>query len=801
MPSRDPQGYVALLPLPIPSQRGVKIQARSATVFNPTIPSRDEVRRSNYRRRLQQLTSQGFRSVSHKPYQGIGDPFYLEEQRLILHSLGQWDGNEGSDGSSSSEDEGIQAAHIPSPKKTMTAAKFVLRRTRKDLNTLKKEVDSGRNMIRNVKLGHGLFQLIKHERETKTAALYAEKRKKEEEARNAWQAPKRDSDSDSDSEADEELGEDVDLTGYMEELMHDDDEDEFRLTLTSEPNPDPQERDVFSGMGYTDLDSQPTSAKTVPSARRKKNVLPRPYTPQHTNLAVVSDDRVPDMSRQALFRQLCVLNWILEAMNIEQGYDMCPITKSWSFLEIGGSKMNMKKKQREKQAENKWEQFVTNTSTGKTNPWMKAMNFFSATKLLTHKRVSTQKSRASLQRRSTHLYARTASTSMSASPSSSTSQLNMSSGQLPHHGLQDNVIMEESAETIPEEEDATYNKSIFKFLDEYYESLKRESQQEEERKEAMLGRSDVRTSLSDRGKDRKSEHDGRTSRKSILKSPERPGTDHDTIDVSPDKKASRELRADVHFIRPKSSPQLLEYMASLPSNRHAGMTTESRQKFSEILEDKALTLHDILEQMDRERMVKCSSKLVGLKAEGHSFHRTLRDMRDSTDRILHRPAEQQKKDKDKATKRNWFTVLRDSIPEEAREGLWYYKTILAKLERFGMPRVRRKSTRAPIQQVESTSKQSVYKFLKVLETLRDWELCSPDISAAIEFCREKVVEMTVEEYEEWFQQQFPKIQRPQTAPPMLKGKKKEEVPATPEFSAVGAKMRYVQSAFVRRSQT
>ncbi|XP_071110840.1 coiled-coil domain-containing protein 60-like isoform X3 [Haliotis cracherodii] len=750
MPSRDPQGYVALLPLPIPSQRGVKIQARSATVFNPTIPSRDEVRRSNYRRRLQQLTSQGFRSVSHKPYQGIGDPFYLEEQRLILHSLGQWDGNEGSDGSSSSEDEGIQAAHIPSPKKTMTAAKFVLRRTRKDLNTLKKEVDSGRNMIRNVKLGHGLFQLIKHERETKTAALYAEKRKKEEEARNAWQAPKRDSDSDSDSEADEELGEDVDLTG----------------------------------MGYTDLDSKPTSAKTVPSARRKKNVLPRPYTPQHTNLAVVSDDRVPDMSRQALFRQLCVLNWILEAMNIEQGYDMCPITKSWSFLEIGGSKMNMKKKQREKQAENKWEQFVTNTSTGKT-----------------HKRVSTQKSRASLQRRSTHLYARTASTSMSASPSSSTSQLNMSSGQLPHHGLQDNVIMEESAETIPEEEDATYNKSIFKFLDEYYESLKRESQQEEERKEAMLGRSDVRTSLSDRGKDRKSEHDGRTSRKSILKSPERPGTDHDTIDVSPDKKASRELRADVHFIRPKSSPQLLEYMASLPSNRHAGMTTESRQKFSEILEDKALTLHDILEQMDRERMVKCSSKLVGLKAEGHSFHRTLRDMRDSTDRILHRPAEQQKKDKDKATKRNWFTVLRDSIPEEAREGLWYYKTILAKLERFGMPRVRRKSTRAPIQQVESTSKQSVYKFLKVLETLRDWELCSPDISAAIEFCREKVVEMTVEEYEEWFQQQFPKIQRPQTAPPMLKGKKKEEVPATPEFSAVGAKMRYVQSAFVRRSQT
>ena len=41
------------------------------------------------------------------------------------------------------------------------------------------------------------------------AALNAEKRRKEEEARNAWQAPKRDSDSE--SETDEELAEDVDL--------------------------------------------------------------------------------------------------------------------------------------------------------------------------------------------------------------------------------------------------------------------------------------------------------------------------------------------------------------------------------------------------------------------------------------------------------------------------------------------------------------------------------------------------------------------------------------------------------------
>lgn len=74
------------------------------------------------------------------------------------------------------------------------------------------------------------------------------------------------------------------------------------------------------------------------------------------------------------------------------------------------------------------------------------------------------------------------------------------------------------------------------------------------------------------------------------------------------------------------------------------------------------------------------------------------------------------------------------------------------------------------QQIEGAGQQlSKRTFFKVLERLREWEICSPDICAAIEFCREKIIEMTVEDFEEWFSQQFPKIQRPQTAPV---GKKK-----------------------------
>lgn len=108
-------------------------------------------------------------------------------------------------------------------------------------------------------------------------------------------------------------------------------------------------------------------------------------------------------------------------------------------------------------------------------------------------------------------------------------------------------------------------------------------------------------------------------------------------------------------------------------------------------------------------------------------------------------------------------------------------------------------------QVESTSKQSVYKFLKVLEGLREWEICSPDIAAAIEFCRERIVDLSVEEYEEWFSSVFPRINRPQTAPAAIRTEKKEAADhsrASCNSAGVGKGVtRQTRSAFVSRSQS
>lgn len=67
-------------------------------------------------------------------------------------------------------------------------------------------------------------------------------------------------------------------------------------------------------------------------------------------------------------------------------------------------------------------------------------------------------------------------------------------------------------------------------------------------------------------------------------------------------------------------------------------------------------------------------------------------------------------------------------------------------------------------QTESSSKANEHKFTKVLKLIRTWEICSPNIAAAVEFCRDRIIEMSEEDFEELYQHIFPMIDRPKTAP-------------------------------------
>jgi len=77
----DPRIYVRGIPIPVPAQIN----------YRDLYPEKIAKRKDNYFRRIEQMKSTGFNSVKHEPYRGIGDPFYLEEKKLVLHALGQWD--------------------------------------------------------------------------------------------------------------------------------------------------------------------------------------------------------------------------------------------------------------------------------------------------------------------------------------------------------------------------------------------------------------------------------------------------------------------------------------------------------------------------------------------------------------------------------------------------------------------------------------------------------------------------------------------------------------------------------------
>lgn len=74
------------------------------------------------------------------------------------------------------------------------------------------------------------------------------------------------------------------------------------------------------------------------------------------------------------------------------------------------------------------------------------------------------------------------------------------------------------------------------------------------------------------------------------------------------------------------------------------------------------------------------------------------------------------------------------------------------------------------------------KLLEVLSGLRPYEICCPDVSAAIEYCRERIVGMSVEDYEEWFMVNFPTVTRPKTAPAAVSSERQKKAQNANRFS-------------------
>lgn len=173
---------------------------------------------------------------------------------------------------------------------------------------------------------------------------------------------------------------------------------------------------------------------------------------------------------------------------------------------------------------------------------------------------------------------------------------------------------------------------------------------------------------------------------------------------------------------------------------------DMKSKFNEVSEEKALVLHDNLEVRDRTRLQILERKLMALETF-NDMYKALDQMR--TNSVLPDNETHEEMRQRVSEECQWYKDLNQNLPQQIREDR-YCTMVLNKIAQYGSLEGRKVSSN---------------QFLKVLSALRVWEICAPDISAAIEFIREKVVKMTELEYEEWLNRRFPVPSRAASAPP------------------------------------
>ncbi|XP_035113681.1 coiled-coil domain-containing protein 60 isoform X5 [Callithrix jacchus] len=159
-----------------------------------------------------------------------------------------------------------------------------------------------------------------------------------------------------------------------------------------------------------------------------------PFTPIHS---CIISPLLPEAHIEPLFRQLCALHWLLEALTIDHTHHtMKPVITCWNPKDPGGSKSTIKKINKDKSVGQKWEHFVTAPKTKK---------FKTPAMRVTSRKPSRRGSTLSLNR-----------TSGGSSPQSSMISVNPGSDEPPSVNTQvtssKDIEDNESSSTKPDEE-------------------------------------------------------------------------------------------------------------------------------------------------------------------------------------------------------------------------------------------------------------------------------------------------------------------------------------------------------------
>ncbi|XP_054450137.1 coiled-coil domain-containing protein 60 [Pteronotus mesoamericanus] len=508
-----------------------------------------------------------------------------------------------------------------------------IRHLEKEIINLKKDLRRSRFLIQSVKIGRGYFTMLQEESAWKKRQQQLQKQKEEE--RHKFQPAKR-----------------------ISEFHYGD-------TLLATYN---DEKIKKMGAG----------------------VILRPFTPKHS---CIISPLLPEAHVEPLFRQLCALHWLLEALTIDHTHHtMKPLITCWNPKDPGGSKSTIKKINKDKFMGQRWEHFITAPKTKKFKiPVLRATN----------RKPSRRGSTLSLSR-----------ASGGSSPQSSMISMNPGSDELPSMTIQatgsKDIEDNESSSTKPDEEPLHIN--LLKLLEMVREDARRTVTMENEiQKNVPSILSMVRQTKSD-----SAYKDMQTTRKSSDRSSSTSGESHSQ---QIQKKSKSRINRD--FIHCKS-----------------GVCNTMKAKFYSVAREAGFCLQDKMEILMKRQEERGLQKFHAFILASN-FQKDIAKMRHKVSTV---------KGDAQEVADHWYFDLLSKLPEDLKN-FRPAKKILAKLQKFGENLDLR--IRPPV-------------LLKVLQDLRIWELCSPDIAVAIEFVREHIIHMPPEDYINWLQNRINNPIRPQS---------------------------------------
>uniref|UniRef100_A0A452ELD8 Coiled-coil domain containing 60 n=1 Tax=Capra hircus TaxID=9925 RepID=A0A452ELD8_CAPHI len=408
-------------------------------------------------------------------------------------------------------------------------------------------------------------------------------------------------------------------------------------------------------------------------------VILRPFTPMHS--CIISPS-LPEAHVEPIFRQLCVLHWLLEALTIDHSHHtMKPVITCWNPKDPGGSKSTIKKINKDKSMGQRWEHFVTAPKTKK---------FKIPVARPTTRKPSRRGSTLSLSR-----------TSGGSSPQSSMISVIPGSDEPPSSkDIEDN----ESSSTKPEEE--PLHISLQKLLEMVREDARRTITLENE-----MQRQAPRYILSIPGQIKDSPFGGKSDSRQC-----------ETISLCLSDRSSS-TSGDSHS-------QVLQKKLKSRANRDiiqykSGVCNTMRAKFYSVAQEAGFCLQDKMEILMKRQEERGIQKFHSFNLVSN-FQKDIAKMRHQVSAV--------KADAEEIAD-HWYFDLLSRLPEDLKN-FRPVKKILAKLQKFG-------------ENLDLRIRPHV--LLKVLQELRAWELCSPDIAVAIEFVREHIIHMPQEDYISWLQ--------------------------------------------------